>query len=61
MNKKTHLCCSVCGEPPITSRIIDDGAVVWHCQDHLEADERELFRALVEEEGFELPAKPTIH
>ena len=60
MPKKTALCCNVCGELPVTSRIIDDGAVIWHCHDHLEADEREIFDELVED-GLELPPPRTLH
>lgn len=57
---KTDARCSVCGERPITSRTVDDGAVVWHCQDHLPEDEAELYRAL-REAGFEAPPPRTIH
>jgi len=58
--KKVHLGCSVCGEPPVTSRIIDDGAVVWHCHHHLEADEREVFEELIED-GWDGPPPRTLH
>jgi hypothetical protein len=60
MLKKPIYSCSICGEPPVTSRRIDDGAVVWHCRDHLEADERVAFDALVAE-GWEAPRPRTIH
>jgi hypothetical protein len=60
VSKKPVLSCSVCGEPPITSRIIDDGAVIWHCQDHLEADERVVYEELLED-GFEAPPPHTLH
>ncbi|HXQ53744.1 MAG TPA: hypothetical protein VN802_21805 [Stellaceae bacterium] len=60
MPKKSVHCCSICGEPPITSRIIDDGAVIWHCHDHLEAHEREIFDELLDD-GWEAPPPRTIH
>ena len=59
-SNETHCSCSICGEPPVTSRTIDDGAVVWHCQYHLEADERELFEELIED-GWEGPPARTLH
>ena len=58
--KKANLCCSICGETPVTSRIIDDGAVIWHCQDHLEGDEREIYEELLDE-GWEAPKPRTLH
>lgn len=60
MDTKSRVCCSVCGELPVTSRTVDDGAIVWHCQDHLEADERALFEQLLED-GFDAPPPRTIH
>lgn len=60
MSKKAHLYCSICGETPVTSRIIDDGAIIWHCQDHLEDDEREIYEELLDE-GWEAPLLRTIH
>jgi hypothetical protein len=58
--KESCCCCSVCGDPPVTSRVIDDGAVIWHCQLHLEADERELFEELLED-GLDAPPARTLH
>ena len=60
MSKKAQLCCSICGELPVTSRIIDDGAIIWHCQDHLEGDEREIYEELLDE-GWEAPPPRTLH
>jgi hypothetical protein len=60
MLKKEPCCCSICGDPPVTSRVIDDGAVIWHCQLHLEADERELFEELLED-GLDAPPAHTLH
>jgi hypothetical protein len=57
---ESQLGCSICGEPPVTSRTIDDGAVVWHCHLHLEADERALYEELLED-GWEAPPARTIH
>jgi hypothetical protein len=50
----------ICGEPPITARIIDDGAVVWHCQNHLEGDALDLYEELCED-GWDAPPPRTIH
>ncbi|HEY5379531.1 MAG TPA: hypothetical protein VIJ78_08340 [Pseudolabrys sp.] len=58
--RKKAIECSICGEPPITSRIIDDGAVVWHCQDHLADDEMEIYEEL-RDNGWEAPPRKTIH
>jgi len=52
--------CSVCGEPPVTARIIDDGAVVWNCPNHLEGPVRELYRDL-RDDGWDAPAPKTVH
>jgi hypothetical protein len=60
VSKKAHLCCSICGETPVTSRVIDDGAIIWHCQDHLEGDEREIYEELLDE-GWEAPPPRTLH
>lgn len=60
MSKKGTLICSICGEPPVTSRVIDDGAIIWHCQDHLEADERDIYEQLLDE-GWEAPLPRTLH
>ncbi len=60
MVKKTYARCTVCGEQPITSRVIDDGAVVWHCQNHLEGDALHLYREL-RADGWDAPPPRTIH
>ncbi len=52
--------CSVCGELPVTSRTVDDGAVVWHCPNHLEGDALDLYRHL-RADGWEAPPPATVH
>jgi hypothetical protein len=59
VRKSAYGCC-VCGEPPVTAQIIADGAVVWHCPNHLEGEARELYREL-RNEGWEAPPPKTIH
>ena len=60
MAKRSHERCTVCGEPPITARIIDDGAIVWHCQNHLEGPALDLYEEL-REDGWDAPPPRTIH
>jgi len=52
--------CSVCGEPPVTARIVADGAVVWQCQNHLEGEARALYRDL-RDDGWDAPPPRTVH
>ncbi len=52
--------CSVCGEPPVTARVVDDGAVVWHCPNHLEGETRALYRDL-RAQGWDAPPPRTVH
>ncbi|HUZ74520.1 MAG TPA: hypothetical protein VMU87_16165 [Stellaceae bacterium] len=58
--KRGTVRCSVCGEPPVTARIVADGAVVWQCQNHLEGEARALYRDL-RDDGWDAPPPRTVH